>query len=97
MLGIGFGLRGFLRVLDVEGRLELVFELGVLGQHLAALDGGGERPVDLADGSLRVCEGDGVEVVFLVEEEIADIAEVEGLDEVLEAALHLLELCGGSR
>ncbi len=81
-------------VLDVEGRLQAVFQLRVLGQHLAALGGGGERPVDLADGALRVGEGDGVGLVLFVEEDLADLAELVLLDQILEAAAHLLELGG---
>ena len=81
-------------VLDEEGRLELVLDLGVLGQHLAALGGGGERPVDGAHGALRVGEADGPGLVLFVEGGFADGAELVLLDDGLEAGLHLDQLRG---
>src|SRR6266702_871846 len=63
----------------------------MLGQHLAALHRGRERPVDIPHRALRVGEADRVRLVLFIEDNIADIAELVGLYQLLEATAHLFQ------
>ena len=93
-LFLRFNLRALLRVLDQERRLQLVLQLRVPGQHLAALRGRGQCPVNLAHRALRIREGNRVGLVLLIVQHVADIAELVRLHQILQPSLHLFELGG---
>ena len=83
-------------VLDEEGRLEELLDERVFGHHLAELGAGGQGPVDVALGALRVSEADGPGVVLLVLDRRAEGFEAEVLGLLGELGVELDELGGRS-